>query len=98
MWTLHPAKMKQYGYTPETAVEPIAVAQAMLDLCTQGKYGGGACLEVSLAGTRELGTWNIPEPASAGTTVPQEVVDNMIAPVKRIMDGERGAAGRESKL
>jgi len=97
MWTDYPSKMKQYGYTPETAVEPIAVANAMLDLCTQGRYPGGACLEVSLGGTRQLGTWNIPEPASAGTTVAKEVIDNMLGPVKKIMDGERGAE-RSSKL
>lgn len=56
LWTDYPEKMKQYGYTPETAVEPEVVAQAMIELCTEEKYGGGSCLEVSLEGTRVLGT------------------------------------------
>lgn len=82
--------MKQFAYNPATAVSPKAVAEAMLDLVTNGQYKGGACLEVSLAGTRSLGTWNLEPPQSTGTSLPQSAIDLSQAPLIAIMDRERG--------
>ncbi|RVX71585.1 hypothetical protein B0A52_03769 [Exophiala mesophila] len=89
LWTDHPEKMKQYGYDPETAVTAEAVAEAMIDLVKNGSYQGGACLEVSINGTRTLGTFNIAPPKGGGTIVPQEVRDQNYAPLIAILDSER---------
>jgi hypothetical protein len=90
LWTDHPDKIKQFGYTTESSISPEEVAQAMIELCTDGKYGGGTCLETSTGGNRILGTWNIAEPASAGTAVPKEAIKMNQAPIRAIMDKEKG--------
>jgi len=92
MWTDNPEKMKQFGYDPANAVTADTVAEAMLDVVTNGQYEGGTCLEISVAGTRSLGTWNIEPPQASGTTVPQEVIDRNYAPMIALMDRERGRA------
>jgi hypothetical protein len=81
--------MKQFGYTMENTISSEDVATRMIDLVTDGKYGGGTCLETSVTGSRTLGTWNIEEPASQGTQVPQEVVEANYAPILAIMKKER---------
>jgi hypothetical protein len=91
LWTDHPEKMKRFGYDEATAVTPESVAKAMVEIVTQGKYPGGTSLEVSISGTRVLGTWNIEPPAAAGTNVPQEVMDENYAPLLAIMDRERSS-------
>lgn len=82
--------MAQFGYTAENTITPDEVAEAMIELCTNGKYRGGTCLETSKGGNTVLGTWNIPEPKSAGTSVPQEVIEKNLAPIKQILERERG--------
>lgn len=89
LWTDHPEKMKQYGYDPETAVTAEIVAEAMMDLVKNGSYGGGSCLEVSINGTRTLGTFNIAPPEGGGTIVPEEIRDQNFAPLIAILDAER---------
>ena len=61
----------------------------MVSLVTEGKYGGGTCLENSVNGTRVLGTWNVEAPAGTGTTVPKEILDRNYAPMIEIMRRER---------
>ena len=89
LWTDYPAKMKQFGYDPATAVTPETVAEAMIELVKDGKYVGGTCVEVSLTGNRTLRTWNIDPPKGAGTAVPQEVLDENYAPLISILESER---------
>jgi len=91
LWTDYPEKMKQFGYTIENSLTPDEVAKYMAELVTDGKYEGGACLEISTQGSRLLGTWNIPPPSSPGTAVPQEVIEKNRAPITAILKKERGA-------
>ena len=73
----------------ENTISPEDVATHMIDLVTDGKYGGGTCLETSVSGSRVLGTWNIQAPASQGTRVPEAVIEANYAPILAIMKKER---------
>lgn len=83
--------MKQFGYTMENSISADDVANAMIELVTEGKYGGGTCLETTVTGTRTLGTWNIEPPHFAGTAVPKEALERNIAPVLAALKKERGS-------
>jgi NAD(P)-dependent dehydrogenase (short-subunit alcohol dehydrogenase family) len=85
LWTDYPEKMKQFGYTIENSITPDQVARDMVSLVTEGKYGGGTCLENSVNGTRVLGAWNIEAPDGTGTTVLKEVLDRNYPPMIEIM-------------
>jgi hypothetical protein len=89
LWTDFPEKMKQFGYTIENSISADDVANAMVELVTDGKYEGGTCLETSVGGTRTLGTWNIEPPASNGTQVPQEAIERNYAPILAALKKER---------
>ncbi|KAH6680388.1 hypothetical protein B0J14DRAFT_578524 [Halenospora varia] len=91
LWTDYPEKMKQFGYTLENTIGPEDVARHMVDLVTNGKYPGGTCLETSIGGARELGTWNIPAPAFVGTKVPDAVIEMNYKPMLEMMKKERGS-------
>jgi hypothetical protein len=84
--------MKQFGYAAdhEHSIGPDDVAQIMVDLVTDGKWGGGTILECSPSGSRALGTWNIEPPSSKGTGVPKDITDQNHAPVLAILKRERG--------
>ena len=90
LWTDYPEKMKQFGYTVENSITADDVANAMVELVTDGKYEGGTCLETTTQGSRVLGTWNIPPPASHGTQVPQEAIERNYAPILAVLKKERG--------
>lgn len=94
MWTEDPERQKQYSYKTEHAITPERVAEDMLELVVKGKYQGGTCLESAFGGTRTLGTWNIPAPASDGTSVPPEALERNNRPMVEMMKRERG----QSKL
>ncbi|KAH8668177.1 hypothetical protein BGZ60DRAFT_505571 [Tricladium varicosporioides] len=94
LWTDYPEKMKQFGYTLENTIGPEDVASHMVNLVTNGKYPGGTCLETSVGGARELGTWNIPAPASIGTKVPDAVIEMNYKPMLEMMRKERGSTSR----
>lgn len=89
LWTSHPEKMKQFGYTVENTIPPEAVAVAMLDLIESAEYPGGSCLEVSSSGARLLGTWAIPAPNPEGTSISQEVLELNYRPVLDLLSEER---------
>ncbi|TVY68906.1 Short-chain dehydrogenase reductase 3a [Lachnellula suecica] len=95
LWTDYPEKMKQFGYMLENSITPEKVSQDMAELVTEGKYGGGTCLETSATGTRVLGTWNIEPPSWAGKVLPKEVLDNFRAPIMEHVRRER--AGGDKK-
>jgi len=63
----------------------------MADLIEDGKYGGGASLEISSAGTRLLGTWNISEPKTTGTGDVREFGDKNYAPIIELLRRERNS-------
>lgn len=81
--------MKQFGYDIENCITPDRVAEVMAELISDGKYGGGTCLETSASGERVIGTWNIDPPAFKGTAVPQEVIDRNRAPILAKLNKER---------
>ncbi|KAI1623927.1 hypothetical protein EDD37DRAFT_592242 [Exophiala viscosa] len=94
LWLNNPEKMSRFGYDPKTAVTAETVAKAMIDTVINGKYQGGESVEITVSGTRVLGTWNLDPPSSSGTSVPQEVIDKNHAPLMAILDKERGPLKR----
>jgi hypothetical protein len=82
--------MAQFGYDEKNAATPEQVAQDMIKLVTEGKYGSGTCLETTKGGSRVLGTWNIEPLAGAGTKVPKEALERNYRPVLRKLKLERG--------
>ena len=74
----------------ENSISADDVANSMVELVTDGKYGGGTCLETSVNGTRTLGTWNVEPPASHGTQVPKEAIERNYAPILEALRRERG--------
>lgn len=89
LWTADPEKMKRFGTTPANSITPEAVAESMLTLVEQEKYPGGTCLEVSSAGSRVLGVWDIPAPEAAGTMPTKEALETSYAPILKRMRDER---------
>lgn len=90
LWTAHPEKMKQFGYTFANSVTPETVAARMIDLVTSAQYAGGSCLEVAAGGSRILGTWDIPAPDGNGTTIDPDVLQENYKPILAKLDTERG--------
>ena len=91
LWTDHPEKMKQFGYTLENSISADDFANAMIELVSDGKFGGGMCLETSVSGRRTFGTWSIESPASHGTQVPREAIERNYAPILATLKKERGS-------
>ena len=89
LWTDYPEKMEQFGYTNDNSITAESVAKTMIELVTEGKYGGGTTLECAASGSRSLGTWNIEPPDVKGTSVPAEVIKRNLAPIKEKLAKER---------
>jgi len=81
LWTAQ--QKEQFHFTEENSILPEDVANSMISLIQDGKYGGGASLEISPGLTRTLGTWNISESKVAG----HSEMDH--APIKELMRKER---------
>ena len=81
--------MKRFGTAPSNSVTPEAVAESMLSLVEQEKYPGGSCLEVSSAGSRLLGVWDIAAPKAAGTMPTREALAMSYAPILQRLKDER---------
>jgi hypothetical protein len=94
MWTDHPDRIDQFGYTDENSISAETVAEAMVKVMVNSAYPGGSCMEVSTSGRRILGTWNIPEPAALGTKVSDEIAAKNWAPLRATMEKEKGNPGR----
>jgi hypothetical protein len=90
LWTDHPEKMAQFGYDEKNASSAEQVAQDMIMLVTEGKYGSGTSLESTVGGSRVLGTWNIEPPAGTGTGVPKEIMERNYRPILEKLRLERG--------
>lgn len=87
-----PAKLKQYSQTKERSLTPETCASHLLDLLQKKEYPCGTVFEVTLAGTRVIPEWNIPPPQGAGAgqeMMTEEFVENMLAPIKQTLEGER---------
>lgn len=90
LWTDHPEKMAQFGYSLENSVTPETVAARMIDLVTSAEYVGGSCLEVAAGGSRLLGTWDVPAPDARGTTIDSAVLEENYKPILAKLETERG--------
>ncbi|RFU26006.1 hypothetical protein B7463_g10331, partial [Scytalidium lignicola] len=88
LWTAQ--QKEQFHFTDEISILPEDVANSMMSLIQDGKYGGEASLEVSAGLTRTLGTWNISESNIAGHS------DMNYAPILELMRKERNAVARLS--
>lgn len=94
LWTDRPDVMQTFGYSKELAVTPDFVAERMMDLVVKGEYAGGSCLEVSASEVRTLGTWSIPPPKTIGTQIPKEAIEASYAPLKAVMEKDRGHSSK----
>jgi hypothetical protein len=83
--------MKQYGYSLENSVSPETVAASMVDLVTNGQYGGGSCMEVATNESRLLGTWNIPASSGNGSTIDLSALEENYKPILAKLQAEREA-------
>jgi short-subunit dehydrogenase len=88
------AKTKQYSMTRDAALMPETCAEALLGLLQNKEYPCGSVLELTLDGTRLIPEWNV-EPTKEKTKqkggVTEEFLENLMEPIKRTLDGERGA-------
>lgn len=89
LWTARPELMKQWGYDEKRTIQPEAVAQRMIELITDGQYMGGSCMEITVAGIRVLGEWNIAPSIYSSSQRPPDVLANMHAPVRALMEKEK---------
>lgn len=89
LWTDHPDKMKQYGYTLENTISADDVAASMIDLVQDGQYEGGSCMEIASTGRRLLGVWGVPAPPAEGTSVSKDVLELNYKPARDLLKSER---------
>ncbi|KAL3423384.1 nad-dependent 15-hydroxyprostaglandin dehydrogenase [Phlyctema vagabunda] len=89
LWTDHPDKMKQFGYSMENTIPPEDIAKTMIEAVTSGSIPGGYSVSISTKGTALLGTWNIAAPKDEGTTVSPTILEMNYAPVIATMNKER---------
>jgi hypothetical protein len=81
--------MKQFGYSLENSVTPEAVADGMVDLVTNGKNGGGSCLEIATGESRLLGTWDIPASGGIGSTIDPAALEENYKPILAKIQADR---------
>jgi hypothetical protein len=86
--------MKQFGTTAENSISPEKVAESMLQLVEKAEYPGGTCLEISSAGSRVLGIWDIAAPEAAGTAPSEAALTTGYKPILDLMRVERGGGAK----
>ncbi|KAJ5559799.1 NAD(P)-binding protein [Penicillium frequentans] len=95
LWLADPERSARFGYQDSIAISARSVAEAELNLIENGSYQGGTVYEISTAGERTIGTWNIspPGPSSesplVGTVIPQEALDRAYEPIWSVLARER---------
>lgn len=93
-------KQKQFSFAENKALSPEQVAKHMLELLTEGQYGCGSILELSMSGPRVIPEWNIPAPQGQGTGQELDagaMMKAMMAPIEAKLNTERGGTST-SKL
>lgn len=95
LWLADPERSARFGYQDSIAISAKSVAEAELNLIENGSYQGGTIYEISTAGERMIGTWNISPPGSSsetplvGTVIPQEALDRAYEPIWSVLAKER---------
>ncbi|KAF2837421.1 NAD(P)-binding protein [Patellaria atrata CBS 101060] len=95
LWTdRHDAKqaLDRFGVVMENAQTPDQVADLMLEVIQEGKYTGGAVVECTVGGSRIIPEWNISPPPGVGSSVPREVLEKNVKPMRDIMSAYRQKA------
>lgn len=90
LWTGDEAKhvASQFAYTDDVCIEPEDVAEAMIEMVTQGEYAGGSLLAISKGNMRE----RLESTQSFEITSPemQAWADNCYEPMREVFRKERG--------
>jgi short-subunit dehydrogenase len=87
------AKTKQYSMSKECALMPETCAEALLALLQKKDYPCGSVLEITLEGTKLVPEWNVeprPEMTKRKELVTDTFVENLMEPIKRTLEGEKG--------
>ncbi|KAI3401434.1 hypothetical protein diail_10868 [Diaporthe ilicicola] len=99
LWTEGtPGAAARFGIVDDISLTPDAVAAAISEVVESPEIPGGAVFEVSkLGGTRVIPDWNISPPqrmqdgkAAKGTVAPPEMIQNVLGPILKITEAERG--------
>lgn len=98
LWTEGtPGAGERYGLSDKNALTADAVAEVISKVVESPEIPGGAVIEVTLNGTRVLPEWNISPPAGIddntdgrGVTASPEVIQNLLSPILKVTDAERG--------
>lgn len=95
LWTGDAAKdvAKQYSYTDDVCITREEVAQAMLEMVTEGKYGGGSLLEVAKGRLREPLESAQAIVGSDADEAMRAWRDQCYKPIRDVFNSERGAGG-----
>lgn len=92
LWTDAPNRLEQYSTENAKMLTPEEVADGMLSVIQDGKYGGGSLLELSPNERRTIPEWNISPPSAMYHTESPDMVARNLAPIKRTLDKERKGA------
>ncbi|PYI09758.1 NAD(P)-binding protein [Aspergillus sclerotiicarbonarius CBS 121057] len=93
LWNTLPEFREQYSADQVDHVSAEEVAECMLSLIEQGKYAGGAVIEITRPGPdgrRDIPPWNVP-PTTMYATRSDEMVKKLVAPVRAVLQKERKA-------
>lgn len=98
-----PGSGTRYGITDDIALTSSAVAATIDQAIESDDIPGGTILEISkLGGTRVIPEWNIDPPpgteddeAAVGNAAPPEMIKNVMGPILRVTEAERGTLVNE---
>ncbi|KAK3670114.1 hypothetical protein LTR78_010054 [Recurvomyces mirabilis] len=99
LWTGEAAKAvnKQYSFTEDVCITPADVAEAMMEMITEAKYGGGSLMETSKAKPRNM--LESREAYKLDEHSPPEMkswADECYRPVREVFSKEREVGGKTS--
>ena len=93
MLTNRPDLMYEYAVDEQPVLSPDEVAESMMSLVEDSKYGGGTCLEITaMDGTRVIPAFNIDPPTmiKRAGAMPRDATHRLYAPTIQRLKGERG--------
>ncbi|RAK95993.1 NAD(P)-binding protein [Aspergillus ibericus CBS 121593] len=98
LWNTLPEFRTQYSVDQMDHVSAEEVAECMLSLIQEGKYPGGAVMEITTPGPngrRIIPPWNVsPTQMYASRARSEELVRNLIGPVREVLKKERKAKAK----
>lgn len=82
-------KKQQYSVERGHLLRPEEVADAMLNLVQEAKYGGGTVMEITSAGRRVIPEWNVSPSVEANVNMSDDAFARALEPVNRALAPER---------